>query len=85
MNLKKSNFLHFHYGEVKNKTPKIQIKKTPVEEKDVAQYQMIDNKLIWKTQIQNVKTKLAREIFMSSKILYFLDEACHLKMYSSFV
>ena len=87
LNVKKSNFLNFHYGKIKNETPRIVINNTPVEEKDVTKYlgTMIDNKLTWKTQIQNVKTKLARGIGMISKIRYFLDESCLLKMYYSFV
>ena len=31
LNVKKSNFLHFHYGKVRNDTPKILINNTPVE------------------------------------------------------
>ena len=31
LNVKKSNFLHFHYGKVWNDTPKILINNTPVE------------------------------------------------------
>ena len=46
---------------------------------------MIDNKLTWKTQIQHIKTKVARGIGMISKIRHFLDDSCLKKMYHSFV
>ena len=58
-----------------------------VEEKDSTKYLgvFIDTKLNWKTQIQHIKTKLARGIGMIYRIRYFVDEACLLKMYYSFV
>ena len=58
-----------------------------VEEKDSTKYlgTFIDNKLTWKIQIQHIKTKLSRGIGMISKIRHFVDEACLLKMFYSFV
>ena len=87
LNVKKSNFLHFHYGRSQKKELEIKINGTLVEEKESTKYLgvFIDNKLTWKTQIQHIKTKLARGIGMMSKIRYYLDEACLLKMFYSFV
>ena len=87
LNVKKSNFLHFHYGKSSKKALNIEINGTPVEEKQTTKYLgiFIDNKLNWKPQIQHVKAKLARGIGMVSKIRYYLDEASLLKMYHSFV
>ena len=87
LNVKKSNFLHFHYGKTLKKSPNIEIDGTPIEEKETTKYlgTFIDNKLNWKPQIQHIKSKLARGIGMISKIRYYLDEACLLKMYHSFI
>ena len=87
LNVKKSNFLHFHYGKDQKKPLNIKINNTQVEEKESTKYlgTFIDNKLSWKIQIQHIKTKLARGIGMISKIRYFVDEACLLKMFYSFV
>ena len=86
LNVKKSNFLHFHHGASHKKTLNIQINGTPVEEKQSTKYlgTFIDNKLNWKAQIQHIKAKLARGIGMISKIRYYVDESCLLKMYHSF-
>ena len=87
LNVKKSNFLHFHYGKEQKKDVDIKINNIQVEEKESTKYlgTFIDNKLAWKIQIQHIKTKLARGIGMISKIRYFVDEACLLKMFYSFV
>ena len=73
--------------EKTQKTLQIKINNTLVEEKDSTKYLgvFIDTKLNWKTQIQHIKTKLARGIGMIYRIRYFVDEACLLKMYYSFV
>ena len=54
--------------------------------RDTAKYlgTFIDNKLSWKTQIQHVKTKLARNIGLISKIRHYAKEAC-LKLYHSLI
>ena len=87
LNVKKSNFLHFHYGRSEKKKLQIKINNTLVEETDSTKYlgTFIDNKLTWKKQIQHIKSKLAKGIGMISKIRYFVDEACLLKMFYSFV
>ena len=87
LNVKKSNFLHFHYGKSNKERLQIKINNTPVEEKESTKYlgTFIDNKLTWKIQIQHIKTKLARGIGLISRIKFFVDEACLLKMYYSFV
>lgn len=87
LNVKKSNFLHFHYDKSVKKTLEIKINNTKVEEKDTTKYlgTFIDNKLTWKTQIQHIKSRLARGIGMISRIRYFVDQACLLKMFHSFV
>ena len=87
LNVKKSNFLHFHYGKKQKKEVDIKINNIKVEEKESTKYlgTFIDNKLTWKIQIQHIKTKLARGIGMISKIRYYVDEACLLKMFYSFV
>ena len=66
---------------------KREINNTLVEEKESTKYlgTFIDNKLTWKVQIQHIKSKLARGIGMMSKIRYYVDEACLLKMFYSFV
>ena len=87
LNVKKSNFLHVHYGKSEKKNLEIKINGTLVVETESTKYlgTFIDNKLTWKTQIQHIKTKLARGIGMISKIRYYVDEACLLKMFYSFV
>ena len=87
LNVKKSNFLHFHCGNGQKKSLDININGIAVEEKDTTKYlgTFIDNKLNWKAQIQHIKAKLSRGIGMISKIRYYLDEACLLKMYYSFI
>ena len=87
LNVKKSNFLHFHYGKSKKKIVQIKINNTPVEEKETTKYlgTFIDNKLTWKNQIQHIKSRLARGIGMISRIRYFVDQPCLLKMFFSFV
>ena len=70
LNVKKSNFLHFHHGNAKNKiTINLKLNDTPVTEKDTAKYLgvFIDNKLNWKTQIAHKKTKLSKGNGMISK------------------
>ena len=87
LNVKKSNFLHFHYGKKEGKKLEIKINDTIVEEKESTKYlgTFIDNKLTWNIQVQHIKTKLARGIGMISKIRYYVNEACLLKMFYSFV
>jgi hypothetical protein len=87
LNVKKSNFLHFHYGKTNKKKLNIKINNTEVEEKNSTKYlgTFIDTQLSWKTQIQHIKSKLARGIGMISRIRYYVDEACLLKMFYSFV
>ena len=87
LNVKKYNFLHFHHGNSKKNKLEIKINGTKVEEKENTKYlgTFIDNNLTWKTQIQHIKSRLARGIGLISRIRYFVDEACLLKMYHSFV
>ena len=87
LNVKKSNFLHFHYGNLPKNTLNIKINGTTVEEKNSTKYLgvFIDTKLTWKVQIQHIKSKLARGIGMMSRIRHFVDEGCLLKMFHSFV
>ena len=87
LNVKKSNFLHFHHGKSKKPTLNIKINDVPVEEKLYTKYlgTFIDNKLSWKTQIQHTKTKLSKGIGMISKIRYYLNEQCIKNMYFSFI
>ena len=87
LNVKKSNFLHFHYGKSQKKKLEIKINNTSVEEKESTKYlgTFIDNKLTWEVQIQHIKSKLARGIGMISKVRYYVDEPCLLKMFYSFV
>ena len=86
LNVKKSNFLHFKYGNSQIASPNIKIDNIAIEEKESTKYlgTFIDNKLNWKTQIQHVKAKLSRGSGMISKIRHYVDEACLLKMYHSF-
>ena len=87
LNVKKSNFLHFHYGKSQKSDLEIKINNTTVEEKNYTKYLgvFIDNKLTWEIQVQHIKSRLARGIGMISKIRHYVDEACLLKMFYSFV
>ena len=75
LNVKKSNFLHFHQGKERKTTLNLTLNGTKVEEKTVAKYLgvFIDNKLNWKTHIQHVLTKLSRGNGMISKIRYYVN------------
>jgi hypothetical protein len=87
LNVKKSNFLHFHKKGNSCKIPlNLILNGTPVEEKETAKYlgTFIDNKLSWKAQIQHIKTKLARNIGLISKIRHYAKDAC-LKLYHSLI
>ena len=87
LNVKKSNFLHFHYGKFPKETVHIKINNIPVEEKNSTKYlgTFIDNQLSWKTQVEHIKSKIARGIGMISRIRHFVDETCLLNLYYSFV
>ena len=78
LNVKKSNFLHFHYGKCKKPTINLELNETKVDEKVVTKYLgvLIDNKLNWKSHIEHVKTKLSRGNGMISRIRYFVNEQC---------
>ena len=86
LNVKKSNFLHFHKGNSCKIPLNLILNGTPVEEKETAKYlgTFIDNKLSWKAQIQHIKTKLARNIGLISKIRHYAKDAC-LKLYHSLI
>ena len=86
LNVKKSNFLHFHRGKAPKTVLNIKINNIPVEEKEHTKYlgTFIDNKLSWKVQIQHIKTQLARSIGIITKIRHFAKDAC-LEPYHSFV
>ena len=86
LNVKKSNFLHFHRGKSAKTPIQLKINNTPVEEKDSTKYlgAFIDNKLNWKIQIQHIKSKLSIGIGIISKIRHSVGEAC-LTLYHSFV
>ena len=62
LNVKKSNFLHFHQGRNAKTKLNLELNGTQVEEKNVTKYLgvLIDNKLNWKAHISYVKTKLSR-------------------------
>ena len=87
LNVKKSNFLHFHQGKERKTTLNLTLNGTVVEEKTVAKYLgvFIDNKLNWKAHIQHVLTKLSRGNGMISKIRYYVNDQCLLNLYYSFV
>ena len=86
LNVKKSNFLHFHRGNSKKIPLQLKINGTLVEEKQSTKYlgTFIDNKLKWKTQMEHIKTKLARNIGLISKIRYCAKDVC-LNLYHSLV
>ena len=88
LNVKKSNFLHFHHGKTNKKNINLKINNTPVEEKQSTKYlgTLIDNKLTWKNQIQQTKTKIAKGIGMITKIRHFLgNDTCLKNLYYSFI
>ena len=88
LNVKKSNFLHFHYNKRKHKpTINLKINGIDVEEKEVTKYLgvLIDNKLSWKPHIECVKTKLSRGNGMISKIRYYVNDLCLLNLFYSFI
>ena len=76
LNVKKSNFLHFHNGKCKKPTINLKLNGIVVEEKEVTKYLgvFIDNKLSWKSHIEHVKTKLSRGNGMISKIRYYVND-----------
>ena len=86
LNVKKSNFLHFHRGNSKKTPLTIKINETAVEEKESTKYLgvFIDNKLSWKVQINHIKTKLARGTGLISKIRHYVNNAC-LQLYHSLI
>ena len=86
LNVKKSNFLHFHQGTSKKIPLKLTLNSTLVEEKTSTKYlgAFIDNKLSWKIHIQHIKTKLARNIGLISKIRHYAKDAC-LTLYHSLI
>ena len=87
LNVKKSNFLHFHQGNSTKITINIKINDTPVEEKQSTKYlgTFIDNKLTWEPQIQHTKSKIAKGIGMISKIRYYVNnDTCLKNLYYSF-
>ena len=87
LNVKKSNFLHFHHGKCKKQKINLTLDGVQVEEKTVTKYLgvFIDNKLKWKSHIEHVKAKLSRGNGMISKIRYFVNEHCLLNLYYSFI
>ena len=87
LNVKKSNFLHFHYGRTKKPTINLKLNGVSVDEKLVTKYlgTFIDNKLNWKSHIEHVKAKMAKGNGMISKIRYYVNEMCLLNLFYSFV
>ena len=87
LNVKKSNFLHFHHGKFKKPTINLKINGVDVEEKEVTKYLgvFIDNKLTWRSHIEHVKTKLSRGNGMISKIRYYVNDMCLLNLFYSFI
>ena len=87
LNVKKSNFLHFHYGNCKKNTLDLKLDGIAVEEKKVAKYLgvYIDNKLNWKNHIEHVRTKLSKGNGMISKIRYYVNERCLLNLFYAFI
>ena len=87
LNVKKSNFLHFHYGKSKKPIINLKLNGIPVDEKKVTKYlgTFIDNKLDWKTHIEYVRAKMSKGTGMISKIRYYVNEACLLNLFYSFI
>ena len=87
LNVKKSNFLHFHHGKSKKQSTLIKINNISVEEKQFTKYLgvFIDNKLSWKTHIQYIAKKLAKSIGLITKVRGYVNESCLLKLYHSFI
>ncbi len=87
LNVKKSNFLHFHNDNCKKPTINLKLNGIDVEEKEVTKYLgvFIDNKLSWKSHIEHVKTKLSRGNGMISKIRYYVNDVCLLNLFYSFI
>ena len=87
LNVKKSNFLHFHYGKSKKPIINLKLNGIPVDEKKVTKYlgTFIDNKLDWKTHIEHVRAKMSKGTGMISKIRYYVNEACLLNLFYSFI
>ena len=86
LNVKKSNFLHFHHGR-KKPTINLNLNGIHVDEKDATKYlgTFIDNKLNWKTHIEHIRAKMSKGTGMISKIRYYVNETCLLNLFYSFV
>ena len=86
LNVSKSNFLHFHFGNTTKETVKIEINNTAVEETDSTKYLgvYIDNKLNWKKHISITKTKLSKATGMIAKTRHFVTDTVLLNLYYSF-
>ena len=87
LNVKKSNFLHFHHGYSEKPSIKLKLNGIDVEEKEVTKYLgvFIDNKLSWKTHIEHVKAKLSKGNGMISRVRYFVNDQCLLNLFYSFI
>ena len=70
-----------------NQKINLELNGTKVEEKEVAKYLgvLIDNKLSWKSHIEQVKTRLSRGNGMISKIRYYVNDQCLLNLYYAFI
>ena len=87
LNVKKSNFLHFHHGKIPKPTINLMLNGSKIEEKEVTKYLgvFIDNRLTWKAHIEHVKAKLSRGNGMISKIRYYVNDQCLLNLFYSFI
>ena len=87
LNVKKSNFLHFHHGKTKKPTINLKLNEVSVDEKKVTKYlgTFIDDKLTWKTHIEHVRAKMSKGTGMISKIRYYVNKTCLLNLFYSFV
>ena len=83
LNVKRSNFLHFHHGKIKKPSINLKINGINVEEKEVTKYLgvFIDNKLSWRSHIAHVKAKLSRGNGMISRIRYHVNDTCLLNLF----
>ena len=85
LNVSKTNFMVF--GNKKNKECNIFINGVKIEEVNYTKFLgvLIDNKLNWQMQIQNVQRKVSKSVSILYRVKYLLDTNALLMIYNSLI